>query len=685
MSMRQMLAMLVVATAVPLVALAFVMLQQLIAYERQATRDGLLSNTRSLGILVDNEIDTHIAVAATLATSLALESGDLGTFKTQAERALTVAPGPWVNLFDPAGHLLMTTLPGLSLTQPRVKTKLDAIAKAFATGKPQVSDVEPGLFTNRPNVVIEYPVFRAGVPQYSIELGLNPDRFLELLRDKFGATSLVGILDRQHMLVARVPDHDARVGTPASDGWRAAIDRAPLGFAEIDSLEGVRTLTAYVPTRDGWTAGIGYPLALLDAPMRRILWTMGLLGAVLTLASLALAISLGRRMSRAMSGLVIAAQKVGLGEIVARKQFPIHEATAISQALSAASVDRRQAEEYLRESEARFRGTFDNTAVGVAHVSLGGAFLEVNQRLCEILGYSAVELAARTFQELTHPEDLAADLENLRKLRAAELQAYTMDKRYIRKDGSIVWTGLTVSLHRATTGSPNYFIKIVRDITERKQAQDDLQFLLHEIAHRSKNQLAVVEAIARQTARSATSLGDFQQSFGQRVQGLAVSINMLVAENWTGAALGDLVHRQLQTFEPGDARLECEGPGVTVSADAAQAIGLALHELATNSVKHGAWSTPAGIVTVSWLLERNGSEKPRLRLRWQERGGPVVKPPTRKGFGHMVIDTMIAQKLDAVVDMAFDPQGLRWTVTIPSSHSAATSWGADLPRGKTID
>ena len=99
-----------------------------------------------------------------------------------------------------------------------------------------------------------------------------------------------------------------------------------------------------------------------------------------------------------------------------------------------------------------------------------------------------------------------------------------------------------------------------------------------------------------------------------------------------------------------------------------QAIGLALHELATNSGKHGTWSAPAGMVTVSWLLERNESETPRLRLRWQKRGGPVVKPPTRRGFGHMVIDTM---KLDAVVDMAFDPQGLCWTVTIPTSHCAA--------------
>ena len=801
MSIRQLLAALVLGTAVPLVTLAFVMFQQLVAHERQGVRDGLMSSARSFGALVDNEIDMHVAVAATLATSSALESGDLVTFRTQSERAVAAIPGAWINLVDPAGHVLMTTLPVALPTQRVGKIKFEAMAKAFATGKPQVSDIEAGLVTKFSYAVVTYPIYKAGAPRYSLWVVLHPDRFQGLIRAKLGEKTVVGIIDRQRRFIARVPAPEASLGALASPGWRAALDRNPEGIAEYPTIEGTPSLQASVTTRDGWAVGVAYPTEVLEAPVRSIRWSMGVLGLTMTLASFALALGLGRRMSGAMSGLVTAAQRVGRGDIVAPEAFPIHEATAISQAFSAASAERNQAEERLRaseefartvleaspdclkvigadgrlnfvnqngacllelddpsavvgqlweslwpdasrpkirqsieaasagqlikftaeaptakgkpkiwdvtvapilntvgkpvkfiassrdvteaktaeaelrESEVRFRQTFENTAVGVAHVGLDGRWLEVNQTLCDFLGYSREELQTKTFQDITHPDDLNADPDHLHRLMADEIQKYGMDKRYIRKDGSSTWCGLTVALRRDTAGAPLYFIAIVRDITERKQAQDHLQFLLHEIAHRSKNQLAVIQSMERQTARSATSLADFQQRFEERIQGLAVSIDMLVAENWTGAALGELVRRQLEVIEAGDTRLECEGPDVTVGADAAQAIGLALHELATNSVKHGAWSAPAGIVTVSWLLERNGSETPRLRLRWQERGGPVVTPPTRKGFGHMVIDNMIAQKLDAVVDMAFDPQGLCWTVTIPSTNWADNSSG----------
>ena len=679
MSMRQLLVVLVFATAVPLLTLAFVMYQQLIAHERQAIRDGLMSNARSLGALVEKEIDTHVAIAAALATSGALESGDLAAFRTQAERALLVVPGAWVNLSDAAGHLIMTTLPTVSLpTEPRAKTELDAMAQAFATGKPSVSDIAPRLPTGRSNAVIEFPVFKAGTPQYSLVVGLNPDRFQALTGNRFGPETQVGIIDRHYRFVARIPDPEGRLGTPASEGWQAAIARSRQGFADIVTLEGKPTLAAYVLTRDGWTAGLFVPNTVLEAPVRRILYSMGLLSLTMTLASLGFALGLGRRLSVVMSGLVTSAQRVGRGEIVEKESFPVHEATAISEALHATSEELTSRNAALRESEIRFRGTFENAAVGVAHVGLDGKFLMVNQRLCEILGYPREELQTRAFQDITHPDDLEADLENLGKLRAAEISSYTMDKRYVRKDGSIVWTGLTVSLQHDEIGSPDYFIKVVRDITERKAAQDHGQFLLRETAHRSKNQLAVVQSMMRQTAPNSTSLADFQQSFGSRIQGLAVSINMLVTENWTGAALGELVHRQLEAFGDGDARLECHGPKVTVSADAAQAIGLALHELATNSVKHGAWSDPAGVVSVSWLIESNGTEMPRLRLSWQERGGPVVTPPTRKGFGHMVIEHMVAQKLEATVEMAFASKGMCWTLAIPSTHFADGSGGGAI-------
>jgi PAS domain S-box-containing protein len=129
----------------------------------------------------------------------------------------------------------------------------------------------------------------------------------------------------------------------------------------------------------------------------------------------------------------------------------------------------------LRESEQRFRTTFELAAIGIAHVALDGRWLHVNQKLCEIVGYSEAELRGRTFQQITHPDDLAADLEQVQRLLANELHTYTLEKRYIRKDASLIWINLTVSLVRGDDGQAQYFISMVEDITERKRAAQSLQ------------------------------------------------------------------------------------------------------------------------------------------------------------------------------------------------------------------
>jgi len=138
-------------------------------------------------------------------------------------------------------------------------------------------------------------------------------------------------------------------------------------------------------------------------------------------------------------------------------------------------TERKQAEVALHESEERFRGTFEQAAVGIAHVNLEGRWLQVNQKLCDIVGYTQKELLERTFQDITHPDDLEEDLKYVQRVLANEIQMYTMEKRYIRKDSSPVWVNLTVSLLRAPSGEPKYFIAAVEDITDRKQAEEALQ------------------------------------------------------------------------------------------------------------------------------------------------------------------------------------------------------------------
>jgi PAS domain S-box-containing protein len=152
-------------------------------------------------------------------------------------------------------------------------------------------------------------------------------------------------------------------------------------------------------------------------------------------------------------------------------------------------TERRRIEDVLRESEERFRATFEHAAIGAAQVGIDGRWLRVNQRLGEIVGYEPEELLQTTFQEITHPDDLEGDLAQLRRLLADELRTYTMEKRYLRRDGSIVWVNLTVSLVRDASGEPAYFIAAVEDISERKKVQEERDLLL------VKEQLARAEAV----------------------------------------------------------------------------------------------------------------------------------------------------------------------------------------------
>ncbi|MCC6616443.1 MAG: PAS domain S-box protein [Anaerolineae bacterium] len=138
-------------------------------------------------------------------------------------------------------------------------------------------------------------------------------------------------------------------------------------------------------------------------------------------------------------------------------------------------TSRKQAETRLLESEEQLRATFEQAAVGIAHIGLDGRWLRVNQKLCDIIGYTSDELHEKTFQEITHPDDLEKDLTYVQAVLAGEIQNYSMEKRYIHKDQSYVWINLTVSLVRGSSGAPKYFISVIEDISERKRLEQAMR------------------------------------------------------------------------------------------------------------------------------------------------------------------------------------------------------------------
>ncbi len=140
----------------------------------------------------------------------------------------------------------------------------------------------------------------------------------------------------------------------------------------------------------------------------------------------------------------------------------------------------KQSEKALRESEERFRSTFEQAAVGIAHADNNGKFIRVNQKLCDILGYTRSELLQRTFLQVTYADDLDSDLKQVRNLLSGKIANFSMEKRYTRKDASVIWVEMTVSLVRRSNDEPDYFLSVIKDISQRKQAQTQLQLRAQE-------------------------------------------------------------------------------------------------------------------------------------------------------------------------------------------------------------
>jgi PAS domain S-box-containing protein len=341
----------------------------------------------------------------------------------------------------------------------------------------------------------------------------------------------------------------------------------------------------------------------------------------------------------------------------------------------------RQAHAALRESEARYRsaltaghmGNWETDFVTGTRIWSEEGMALFGLRLAD--GRGRVGGANDEYSLALHPDDrhLVQEFRDL----ADRQDSIPAEYRIVRPDGTIRWlSGRGHVVARGTDGKAQRLVSIMADVTDRKAADDHIKFLMREISHRSKNLLSVVQAIAAQTGRSAGTIGEFQMRFSRRLQGLAASHDLLVHQNWQGATLSDLVRDQVAPFvETGSARVSAAGPDVFVSPEAAEALGLALHELATNAVKYGPLSIPTGRVAVSWALENEGTARASLRLSWVERGGPVVTSPSHKGFGHVVFERIITKSLGGNVAMDFAPEGLSWVLSIPTANLVSAQRG----------
>jgi PAS domain S-box-containing protein len=328
-------------------------------------------------------------------------------------------------------------------------------------------------------------------------------------------------------------------------------------------------------------------------------------------------------------------------------------------------TERKNAEQELRKSEERFRSSIVQSPVPTILFDDREQILAVSRSWLKAAGgVSAAELhRMEDWTTRAYGDRSGEALDLVRGIIATEPEARP-DEMTIRTRGGDkrVWNFVTSGLGTQSDGR-RLFATVAQDVTDRKAYEERTHLLMREARHRTKNVLSLVQAIARQTA--AGDAPDFIGRFTERIRALAANQDLLVQHEWHRIDVKDLVQAQLGHFaDLIGTRINFGGPKLHLNAAAAQAIGLALHELATNASKYGALSTETGSVDVSWQLDDD-----TYIMGWIERNGPSVRPPQRRGFGTTVTESMVKQTLGGEVQLDYATSGLQWRLTCRAAHA----------------
>jgi PAS domain S-box-containing protein len=293
----------------------------------------------------------------------------------------------------------------------------------------------------------------------------------------------------------------------------------------------------------------------------------------------------------------------------------------------------------------------------------------VNAGFTRMTGYAADEAVGRTPRMLQGPGTDRAVLARMRAALEAGRPFRGQAVNY-RKDGAEYVVEWLITPVLDGEGRVAHWVSAQRDVTERKRAEARQRRLVAELNHRVKNTLAAVLSVAAQTARQTRGPDDFREAFQSRLMALARSHDMLTEGGWEGAALREVAQRTLAAYGGAPARFALSGPPVRLAPAAVVTLNLALHELATNAVKHGALSAPGGRVEVGWALEAGeGGGGPILAISWEERGGPPVRPPEGRGFGSRLIERGLPQEFGAGVSLRFAPAGVECRIRLPAAKN----------------
>jgi PAS domain S-box-containing protein len=286
----------------------------------------------------------------------------------------------------------------------------------------------------------------------------------------------------------------------------------------------------------------------------------------------------------------------------------------------------------------------------------------VNPAFTRMTGYEAEEVLGLSPRILQGSGTERAVLD---RMRASLIEGSSFQGEAVnyRKDGSPYVVEWLITPVRDGEGRISHWVSVQRDVTERRHGEDRQALMVRELHHRVKNTLATVQAVVNATARSSLTVNEFTQAFTGRIGSLARTHALITEDLAQAASFEGLLRAELDPYDE-RGRLTLDGPKVVMPSELAVPVGMALHELTTNALKHGSLADPNGRVQVTWWIE-DGRAGRALRWDWAEHDGPPAEHPTREGFGHRLLNKVLATQTGAEVDVAFAPDGLRVSVRMP--------------------
>lgn len=492
----------------------------------------------------------------------------------------------------------------------------------------------------------------------------------ELLTRGLPQGGSVTVADHNGTILARVPDSERFVGTVIPDEFRHLVSATAPGSLEVTSQDGTRRILGYVPTRyqrQGLYVSAGLSAEQAFAAVREATIRFLAVLAMALLATVAVGLFAGRLfIKRPVDRLLKTASAWQRGDFSARTGLAGSSGDfgQIGEEMDRVAGEVARREKAIAESEERYRALVRASAAiewrGDAEGSMHDAPLWT-----EYTGQPPQAHRGWGWLDVVHPDDRSGVRRVWIDAHEEGVPVEIEYRVHHAASGRYRWVHESGLPLKRPDGSVREWVGAVTDIHERRQAEERQRLLLNELNHRVKNTLAIVISIVGQTLRSSPGPDEALKRIQSRLQALSKTHDLLNETSWDGATLRDVFKAELKPYQDADRRrVLLEGVPVELEPKRAVALGLIVHELATNAAKYGALSRPDGRIEIRWEVSDYGGA-PQVNLTWQERGGPPVSKPRDNGFGSRLIERSVRGDLGGDAEAEWSPDGLVWRLSFP--------------------